>query len=299
MRELSVPCSYQGGKQRVAAQVVDQIFGRVNPDARTVFYDLCCGSGAVAVELLNRGVSPERIVMLDASSWGCFWGALGRREFDLGVLDSYLARVPEDKSEIHAFAASLSREDATIDECYKYVVLQACAFGGKQVWREGKTWRNAFFRQYWVPTETSVRRSPANPMQPSPGELRARIAGLVDAAAGVRCIHADIRSLLDEAVPANAVVYIDPPYGNSTGYGFEFGLDDFVAGLQGRGVLNIFVSECVPVSADAVRLVSSGPNGGISGNRARRHEEWLSVFGGAYGIVWPSVSGVESVAAWA
>ncbi len=48
---MRVPCAYQGGKQRVAAQIVDHLLEAApEPDAR--FYDLCCGSGAVSIELV-------------------------------------------------------------------------------------------------------------------------------------------------------------------------------------------------------------------------------------------------------
>src|SRR3546814_11771185 len=57
--QLRVPCAYQGGKQRVAAQIVDLLLG-ANPGPNTRFYDLCCGSAAVSIELVKR--SEERRV---------------------------------------------------------------------------------------------------------------------------------------------------------------------------------------------------------------------------------------------
>ena len=78
---LTAPCTYQGGKQRYARQIVDHIFEQGTIDTEATFYDVCCGSGAISVELINRGVAPERITMLDISTWGAFWNALGRGEF--------------------------------------------------------------------------------------------------------------------------------------------------------------------------------------------------------------------------
>ena len=69
---LRVPCSYQGGKQRIAAQIVDHLIDAA-PDSSSHFYDLCCGSGAVSIELVNRGIEPSRITMLDISS-GVYFG---------------------------------------------------------------------------------------------------------------------------------------------------------------------------------------------------------------------------------
>ena len=54
---LRVPCCYQGGKQRIASLVVERILSEADSEAN--FYDLCCGSGAISIELLNQGVSPE------------------------------------------------------------------------------------------------------------------------------------------------------------------------------------------------------------------------------------------------
>lgn len=275
---LVPPCSYQGGKQRISRQVVDHIFANASIDSDTRFFDVCCGSGAITVELLNRGVVPARIVMIDISSWGVVWQKIGERKFDLGVFRSYLDLVPDEKSQIHSFATELATEPASVDEVYKYLVLQACSFGGKQIWRDGDKWRNAFFRRHWLPTASSVRRSPANAMQPGPQNLYERVARLVDAAAGVRALQADVRALLLEDYDARSVIYVDPPYLNTTAYGFSFDIKAFVDAAQAKSPAMLFVSEAAPVSSEAVRINSVGPRGGISGNRRVAHEEWLSSF---------------------
>ena len=63
--KLVVPCTYQGGKQRIASQIVDEL--TKNSTEQTRFFDLCCGSGAISVELINRGILPSNVVMLDVS----------------------------------------------------------------------------------------------------------------------------------------------------------------------------------------------------------------------------------------
>lgn len=40
---LLPPCSYQGGKQRLAKQIVDIILQENKINDNTKFYDLCCG----------------------------------------------------------------------------------------------------------------------------------------------------------------------------------------------------------------------------------------------------------------
>lgn len=277
-KRLTPPCTYQGGKQRISRQVVDHILGESAVDSNTRFFDVCCGSGAISIELLNRGVAPDRIVMIDISSWGAVWSAIGAGEFDLGKLKGYLDLVPDDKSTIHAFATELAKEPASVDEIYKYLILQACSFGGKQIWRDGDVWRNAFFRRHWLPTPSSVRRSPANVMQPAPQALYERVARLVDAAAGLHGLRADVSVMLDLDYDARSVIYVDPPYSNTTSYGFDFDLGAFVTAVQAKSPATIFVSEATPVSTDAIRINAEGPRGGISGNRRAAHEEWLNSF---------------------
>src|SRR3546814_8323980 len=64
--QLRVPCAYQGGKQRVAAQIVDLLLG-ANPGPNTRFYDLCCGSAAVSIELVKRGIEDRKSTRLNSS----------------------------------------------------------------------------------------------------------------------------------------------------------------------------------------------------------------------------------------
>lgn len=278
--KLDVPCCYQGGKQRVAKEVVDAFFsGSKEIDEKTHFYDLCCGSGAITVELVNRGVSPERITMLDISSWGTFWKTVGEGSFDLRTFKRYLDAIPSDKRLVHDHMTAFSQGNAAIDEPYKYILLQACSFGGKQIWRDGSRWKNAFFRSYWEPTAHSIRRSPANPMQPCPETLYKRINKIVDSCIGIECIHADISSIFTLAIPDNSVIYVDPPYRDKTGYAFGFDLHAFVSLLQAYTNAPIYVSEGGPISKKSQQLIFGGAKGGISGSKARKHEEWLSLVG--------------------
>jgi len=70
---LRVPCSYQGGKQRVAAEIAEILVDETGiVDSGAEFFDLCCGSGAISVEMINKGVDPSKITMLDRGPWGFF-----------------------------------------------------------------------------------------------------------------------------------------------------------------------------------------------------------------------------------
>lgn len=275
--KMRVPCAYQGGKQRVAAQIVDLLL-EAAPEPNSRFYDLCCGSGAVSIELVNRGVDPSRILMLDISSWGSFWSAIGSGTFDMDAFDRFLSKLPSDKRDIKAHMSALSKLPVGDHEVELYPVLQACSFGGKQIWRKGERWANACFRDYWEPTATSIRRSPANPMQPSPIELRRRIDILVNGMKGVTCLNLDIMTFLNDPLPGNAVVYVDPPYQSTTGYAFGFDITSFINRFREANQAPLFISEGVPLNDSALLLTFGGAKGGISGNRKGKHKEWLSRF---------------------
>lgn len=270
-----MPCTYQGGKQRVAKQIADALLVAA-PSLDSNFLDLCCGSGAVSVELANRGVDPSRITMLDASSWGTFWKAIGEGTFAMDIFDAYLSEIPKDKRLVKTHMANLATQHPGTHEAEIYPVLQSCSFGGKQLWHDGYEWQNAFFRDYWTPTETSVRRSPANPMQPRPEELRRRVLDLTSGMNGIRGFRADISMVLDWTIPADTVIYIDPPYKGTTNYGFGFDVREIVTKLRARTEAAIFVSEGEPLSRDCIQLMVSGGNGGISGRRRSKHRECLS-----------------------
>ena len=272
---MRVPCSYQGGKQRVASQIVDLLL-EAAPSTNSYFYDLCCGSGAVSIELVNRGIDPSRIHMLDISSWGSFWTAIGSGTFNMGVFDQFLSNLPSDKHDFKTHMSELSKLPVDNHEAEVYPIIQACSFGGKQIWRDNGRWMNACFRNYWEPTATSVRRSPANPMQPSPVELRRRIVALVNGMEGVTCLKTDIMMLLETPIPSDAVVYVDPPYKSTTGYGFGLDITSFINTFREISQAPLFISEGVPLNDDALMLTFGGAKGGISGNRKGKHQEWLS-----------------------
>ena len=253
---LTPPCSYQGAKQRVVKEIVDVIFDRNPIYNDTKFYDLCCGTGSFTLELINRGVNPNNIVMLDVSSWGKFWNSIGRGEFDLEKWNYYLNQIPQDKNEIQGFLKNLSLNNPELDEEYIYILLQAGSFGSKQIWKDGGKWNNTSFRNYWQPTETSNRKSPVNPMQPMPNTINERMKNIIE----------------------NCIIYLDPPYKNTTGYGFKFDWEEFISELFNDTLAPIYVSECAKYSDDAFLLNFKGEKGGISGDRKNKHEEWLNEF---------------------
>lgn len=281
---LSSPCSYQGGKQRVASEIVDYIIANdpIFPSRNgTKIYDLCCGSGAITIEFLNRGVNPSNIVMCDKSSWGKFWEAVGNGTFSIEKFNWYCRQVPANKSLVRGFLQELSKTSADEDEEYKYILLQAGSFGGKQIWKDGDKWSNTSFRSYWQPTEKSKRRSPVNPMQPTLETLQKRVEMIAEHCVGIQVVHDDVFTTLDVIKNDDAVyrvVYIDPPYSNTTGYAFQFDLSCFLSNLFDSTLSPIYVSESKPLSDESIMLHFNGEKGGINGLKQRKNEEWLSVF---------------------
>lgn len=274
---IVAPCAYQGGKQRVASDIVDVILHNATITDTTTFIDVCCGSGAISVELMNRGVSPHNILMCDVSIWGAFWKAVGDGSFSTEIFDSYCSHVPEDKNLI---ASYMKRLCTTIDDyVYKYPLLQASAFGGKQIYIQNGAWQNTSFRRYWTPTAVSSRKSPVNPIQPSVSELRRRVHMLVDECKGIKgynCDAVDMIPIVRDT--SDCIVYIDPPYQDTTGYAYDFDYMKFIDEIMKISSCPIFVSEAKPISMMAVRLQFNGGKGGISGKRKEKHEEWLSAY---------------------
>lgn len=276
---LRVACSYQGGKQRVAGEIVDKLLEpSLSNNQDTKFYDLCCGSGAITIELISRGIQPSHITMLDLSPWGAFWDAVGRKAFDMARFAELIDSVPSDKRLVKSFLTDLAKMPVGEDEAMVYPLLQAGSFGGKQIWNANGRWQNAFFRDYWEPTPNSIRRSPANPLQPSAKNLYRRVERIVEDCAGLECLRTDVSSVSELVLSRDSVVYIDPPYRNSTGYGFGFDLDTFIGAFRVSHDAPLFVSEGRPLTTDSTRLAFDGAKGGISGSKSGKHEEWLTRF---------------------
>src|SRR5271157_351080 len=133
---LTAPISYQGGKTRIAVQILD----RIDVLPGVPFHDLCCGCGAIPIELVNRGHRPSDIHMLDAGPWGLFWADVGNGVFDLDYFKFYCASVPRDRTQIKPFMQKMFKLPAGADQVYKFLLLQACAFGGAAVWLDDDKW---------------------------------------------------------------------------------------------------------------------------------------------------------------
>jgi site-specific DNA-adenine methylase len=270
MTTLSAPLTYQGGKQRIASQILDRI--KLKPDQ--YFYDLCCGSGAISVELINRGHPPEKITMLDVSPWGLFWQMIGNGSFDFNKFVNYCHGIPKDRSQIKTYMQGLFDKSVDNDAVYVFLLLQASTFGGAAVWIKDQKWmKSGGFRNYWMPTETSNRRHPVNPMMPLPDTLLERISDIRSKMKGVNGIHSDINTISPNS---DGVIYIDPPYGDTAFYGYTFDILAYARNTRNK----CYVSESKPLSETVYLICNGRKKGGMSGERkSLPHEEWLSEFG--------------------
>lgn len=262
--------SYQGAKARIAPEICAYFDCSGCP----LFYDLCCGTGSVSIEMVNSGrYRPDQIVMVDSGPWGLLWNMIGSGGFDLALFrEHFLSRVPKNPAEIKGFLEQLAKEPS---DAYSFVVLQAGAFGGKAVRfdpRNLNRWAPCTFRDYWQPTATSNRRSPVNPMMPMPNTLLERVTALVEGMRGVTGMHARVEDIIPP--PDNALVYIDPPYEGTTGYGDTIDIPAYIGRLRAR----CYVSEGRALSPTAVCISTGRSKGGISGERKKPNEEWLSTF---------------------
>lgn len=278
-KKLTPPCSYQGGKQRLAKQIVDIIFEQNEISEETKFYDLCCGSGAVTLELINRGIHPRNVTMVDKGVYGSFWNSVANDEFDLEIFKYEIDKLPEVK-DIQRYLQELSNQDVDTNKLvYHYLLLQSGSFGSKQIWTEHNRWKNNSFRSYWLPTETSSRRSPVNPMMPMPNTLYDRVKDIVEYLGGsIIAINSDV-SKIDWHFDENSIVYIDPPYKNTTGYGNGFNYEEFIT--NNRAYANIYISEGYKIDSakDSILLSKGRTKGNISGAVKKKPvEEWLNIY---------------------
>ena len=115
-------------------------------------------------------------------------------------------------------------------------------------------------------------------MMPMPNTLFQRTELIVKSISGdIKAIHSKIENI-DWCFDNNSIVYIDPPYKNTSGYNHDFDYEDFI--INNRGV-NIYVSEGYKMSCsdDSILLSKGRTKGNISGDVKKKPvEEWLNVY---------------------
>lgn len=265
---MKTPVAYQGGKARLAAKIIE----RIGMPCDGLFYDVCCGSGAVGIQAVLSGQPPTRVVMVDASPWGLFWSMIGNGSFDVQRFGALCAAIPADPRFIKPHIEALFRDKPGDDLVYVFLLLQAAAVGGCPIDWDGESWkRTSGFRDYWQPTSASKRRSPVNPMMPMPKTILERVRGLSDLMRGVIGVHGGAESVAYE----RGVVYVDPPYSGRSGYFYGLDVDDFARSIS----VPVWVSEGFALTSESYLISSPRAKGGVTGLRSRpANEEWLSLY---------------------
>jgi site-specific DNA-adenine methylase len=269
---LVTPCAYQGGKQSVASKIIDII----QPNKDDMFFDVCCGSGAISIELINRGHNVNKIRMIDKGPWGLVWKMIGNGTFNINKFYKMCEDIPKDRDLIQDYIKELSKKPAHLDTPYIFLILQANSFGGKAIWINKENdkfiWKNTSFRNHWKPTSTSNCRSPILPMHPEPHKFAPRMELICNKMKGVQGILGDIQNIDFE----DGIIYIDPPYENLTSYGHKFNILKYIDKLK----RSCYVSEARPLNGatEAYQISHGYKKGGISGDRRKLNEEWLNFF---------------------
>ena len=269
--------AYQGGKTKLASKIYNEITSKVGKDI--TFVDVCCGGGSVSIEFINNGLHPENIYMFDSGAIGAFWQQVSEGTFDLEYFEYLIRKIPNDLENVKGFMEDLSKVEYTYvgEVVSEYLLLQASAFGGKQIYDLGDKFSNTSFRNYWKPTETSSRRSPVNPMMPMPSTLLSRVKQVVNEMQPIKAAHTYAENIDFSKIKTDKdlVVYIDPPYKGTTGYKDTIDLSLVIDKAKCVGA-KVFVSEYYNLSDDFV-ILSDTTKGGISGDRKGSMVEYLSV----------------------
>ena len=269
--------AYQGGKTKLADKIYNEITSRCGKDVTLV--DVCCGGGSVSIEFINNGLHPENIYMFDSGAIGAFWQQVSEGTFDLDYFEYIIHKIPSDLENIKGFMEDLSKIEYGYvgDVVSEYLLLQASAFGGKQIYDLGCKFSNTSFRSYWKPTEISSRRSPVNPMMPMPNTLLSRVKQLVSEMQPIKAVHTYAENIDFSKIKTDKdlVVYIDPPYKGTTGYKDTIDLSLVIDRAKCVGA-KVFVSEYYNLS-DNFTILSETTKGGISGDRKGSMVEYLSM----------------------
>jgi hypothetical protein len=227
--------------------------------------------------------------MVDISPWGKFYKMIGDGTFDLQKFKEFTDSIPKDITQIKQYALSIINKPVDDDMMvYHFLFLQACAFGSTATWVDNGKWCKAGgLRDYWLPTETSNRKSPVNPMMPMPNTLYERVVNIYNILNNkINGYCMDVFHfcyVLDEEWDVNKnknlIVYIDPPYMNTQQYGFSFNIYELESQIWNNAP--IYISEGIKMErAKVSHLLSEGrTKGNINGNAKKKPvEEYLNVF---------------------
>ena len=265
MTDLRAPFQYQGGKHRFAPLIVPYLLGAAPPGA--AFLDAFAGSGAIAWALINAGIEPHRITMIEGSIFGTLWAALAADTFDLDAFNREGAELTAHHDRHKGAALDWLKERIatvrTLPEALPLLpYVQAAAFGGQQIqFREGSGFKASLYPY----RENRVS------FAPWPEKVTARILalsahfrryGAPSVIAGT-VTASGLRAALNR-LSGPVLAYLDPPYEGTAGYSHGFAWREF---LSEPVRCPVFVSEYAE-AGHSIRLTET-TKGGIQGKKLR------------------------------
>lgn len=211
-------CRYRGQKTRFTASILDFIDVGIS----TRFWDVCAGSGCVAIAAAARGVPACQITLVEKGPWGIFWCAVSTGTFDQDRFKFWLDKLPENQTDVTSYLKNLYTKTVELSDApYVFLILQSAsvhgsAFGFTRASPTTIQWTGSYsVAKYFLPTKTSIRRYPTRVL-PLSTELLKRTELVVGLLSGATVIHDDVKNV---SLPARgSTVYVDPPYPNTTGY---------------------------------------------------------------------------------
>lgn len=274
-RKLLPPCGYMGGKRRVAGEVASRVITAGPPS----FFDLCAGSGAITLGLVDAGYPASQITMVEAGPWGWFWSGVGDGSLDIASIERMLiTELPSDPKKV----ASWLQDDVAKrgPTAATFLVLQAGSFGSVPVWWDGSRWRQANPehnrgynpRKYWQPGPSSKEKKPRGTIF-NPSKIVDAVKRIASACAGVRAVCDKVESVDYSSAPSGTIFCIDPPYVGDSGYGVSLDVAAFVA--SGPRPLWVLEGRSMPGAQSQILGMRRGHN--VNRGTARK-PDYLNVF---------------------
>lgn len=207
----------------------------------TRWADICCGSGALTLELLSYGTveppaaylggkrayarhivqmmggweRPSSVVLCDAGPWGAWWWLVLADGQGDRVVDAvaHLDQHRHQGADLHRWLSETPAVDA-VEQAAAFIALQASAARGKPVLPRGDgTWRTPGYAHL---SKSSQAKGFPERLRPLALAERLRVVFALDWPP-VTVVYGDA-ALVD---PAGGRVVIDAPYRDTAGYGHD------------------------------------------------------------------------------
>jgi len=271
------------------------------------FVELCAGSAAVSLRFLSSRAKPPigyqggkrgyagatlqalglapgqggregwRVVLVEAGPWAEAWALWRTAEGRRDTCERMRAWAGEDPRRLWERLRAAPVPEARAERVAVWAVLQWWNVACKPAGVAGATWANVSFNasvtepSEWRDFRGDVGIRPASLLP----DLGARIAALPDLSR-VEVLHADARAV--EPIP-DALVYIDPPYLDTTGYGATLPRPDLLAlaaRWQAAGCV-VAVSEAEPLPLPGWHAHRLPRPHGIVRSWSRQQAEYLTI----------------------